>query len=289
MPRHRAPGRRHWDALADVTQINMFFGGSTAPRPVSSLAGKRLGADVMSWPWGASSLKKGETLIDTALTLNAMRPDLLVVRHPNSGRGGPVGAEVTCAVLNAGRRAARTSDPGAAGCADDPAREGPAAPAHRGDLRRHRAFPRGPVEHSSAGQGWRTASALSVRHPDARGRGGVRRGGLRGHGRGAAGCRRGDDAAPSQKERMDGGSFPVRAGVFPPLRPRRRQAVHAKGGRHRHASGPYEPRGWRSTARWRRHQPLGDPRSRWRWRRRPHGPRWTCSPAISGKCADRGR
>src|SRR6056297_3150328 len=78
-------GRRRWDALADMTQINMFFENSTRTQASFELAGKRLGADVMNMAMQASSVKKGETLIDTALTLNAMHPDLLVVRHPHSG------------------------------------------------------------------------------------------------------------------------------------------------------------------------------------------------------------
>jgi aspartate carbamoyltransferase catalytic subunit len=66
------------------------------------LAGKRLGADVMNMAMQASSIKKGETLIDTALTLNAMHPDLLVVRHPHSGAVDLLAQKVNCAVLNAG-------------------------------------------------------------------------------------------------------------------------------------------------------------------------------------------
>ena len=73
------------DVLAGMTQINMFFENSTRTQSSFELAGKRLGADVMNMSVASSSVKKGETLIDTALTLNAMRPDLLVVRHPNSG------------------------------------------------------------------------------------------------------------------------------------------------------------------------------------------------------------
>ena len=76
---------KHSDALAGLTQINMFFEASTRTQASFELAGKRLGADVMNMAMQASSLKKGETLIDTALTLNAMHPDLLVVRHPHSG------------------------------------------------------------------------------------------------------------------------------------------------------------------------------------------------------------
>ena len=90
------------DALKGLTQINMFFEASTRTQASFELAGKRLGADVMSMAMQASSLKKGETLIDTALTLNAMRPDLLVVRHPNSGAVDLLAQKVNCAVLNAG-------------------------------------------------------------------------------------------------------------------------------------------------------------------------------------------
>jgi aspartate carbamoyltransferase catalytic subunit len=66
------------------------------------LAGKRLGADVINMSTSTSSIKKGETLIDTASTLNAMRPDLLVVRHGSSGAVNLLSQKVDCAVLNAG-------------------------------------------------------------------------------------------------------------------------------------------------------------------------------------------
>ncbi len=90
------------DALAGMTQINMFFENSTRTQASFELAGKRLGADVMNMAMAQSSVKKGETLIDTALTLNAMHPDLLVVRHPNSGAVNLLASKVNCAVLNAG-------------------------------------------------------------------------------------------------------------------------------------------------------------------------------------------
>ena len=93
---------KHSDALAGLTQINMFFENSTRTQASFELAGKRLGADVMSMAMQASSIKKGETLIDTALTLNAMHPDLLVVRHPHSGAVDLLAQKVNCAVLNAG-------------------------------------------------------------------------------------------------------------------------------------------------------------------------------------------
>jgi len=95
-------GAKHSDALAGLTQINMFFETSTRTQASFELAGKRLGADVMSMSMQASSIKKGETLIDTAMTLNAMHPDLLVVRHPHSGAVDLLAQKVNCAVLNAG-------------------------------------------------------------------------------------------------------------------------------------------------------------------------------------------
>lgn len=90
------------NALAGLTQINMFFENSTRTQASFELAGKRLGADVMNMSMQASSIKKGETLIDTALTLNAMHPDLLVVRHPHSGAVDLLAQKVNCSVLNAG-------------------------------------------------------------------------------------------------------------------------------------------------------------------------------------------
>ncbi len=90
------------DKLAGMSQINMFFENSTRTQASFELAGKRLGADVMNMAMQASSVKKGETLIDTALTLNAMQPDLLVVRHPQSGAVDLLAQKVNCAVLNAG-------------------------------------------------------------------------------------------------------------------------------------------------------------------------------------------
>ena len=94
--------KKHSDVLSGLTQINMFFENSTRTQASFELAGKRLGADVMNMAMQASSVKKGETLIDTAITLNAMHPDLLVVRHPHSGAVDLLAQKVNCAVLNAG-------------------------------------------------------------------------------------------------------------------------------------------------------------------------------------------
>jgi aspartate carbamoyltransferase catalytic subunit len=88
--------------LRGRTQINLFFEASTRTQSSFELAGKRLGADVMNMAVANSSLKKGETLIDTAATLNAMRPDILVVRHNHAGAVHLLARKVDCSVVNAG-------------------------------------------------------------------------------------------------------------------------------------------------------------------------------------------
>ena len=88
--------------LRGRTQINLFFEASTRTQSSFELAGKRLGADVMNMSVGSSSVKKGETLLDTAITLNAMQPDLLVVRHQSAGAVELLANKVGCSVINAG-------------------------------------------------------------------------------------------------------------------------------------------------------------------------------------------
>ena len=90
------------DLLKGKTQINLFFEPSTRTQSSFELAGKRLGADVMSMNITNSAIKKGETLIDTAMTLNAMHPDIIVIRHQDSGACNLLSQKVNCAVLNAG-------------------------------------------------------------------------------------------------------------------------------------------------------------------------------------------
>lgn len=90
------------DTLRGRTQINLFFESSTRTQSSFELAGKRLGADVMNMAIKSSSISKGETLIDTAMTLNAMRPDLLVVRHHAAGAVELLSQKVDCSVINAG-------------------------------------------------------------------------------------------------------------------------------------------------------------------------------------------
>jgi aspartate carbamoyltransferase catalytic subunit len=89
-------------ALRGRTLINLFFEASTRTQASFELAGKRLGADVMNMSVSSSSIRKGETLVDTAVTLNAMHPDIIVVRHHASGAVELLAQKVDCSVINAG-------------------------------------------------------------------------------------------------------------------------------------------------------------------------------------------
>jgi aspartate carbamoyltransferase catalytic subunit len=88
--------------LRGRTQINLFYEASTRTQSSFELAGKRLGADVMNMSVASSSVKKGETLIDTAMTLNAMQPDILIIRHQSAGAAALLAQKVGCSVVNAG-------------------------------------------------------------------------------------------------------------------------------------------------------------------------------------------
>ncbi len=98
---NRRPKRKD-SLLGGRTIINLFFETSTRTRTSFELAAKRLGADVINMSVQASAIKKGETLLDTAATLNAMRPDVLVVRHPDSGAVNLLSQKVDGSVINAG-------------------------------------------------------------------------------------------------------------------------------------------------------------------------------------------
>jgi aspartate carbamoyltransferase catalytic subunit len=95
-------GKTQRDILRGRTLINLFFEDSTRTRTSFELAGKRLGADVINMSVSASSVNKGETLLDTATTLNAMQCDLLVVRHDQSGAPALLAQKVDAGVINAG-------------------------------------------------------------------------------------------------------------------------------------------------------------------------------------------
>jgi aspartate carbamoyltransferase catalytic subunit len=95
-------GEKHAKVLKGLTQVNLFFENSTRTQSSFELAGKRLGADLLNMAVQSSSLSKGETVVDTAMTLNAMRPHLLVVRHQSSGAVELLAQKVSCSVINAG-------------------------------------------------------------------------------------------------------------------------------------------------------------------------------------------
>jgi aspartate carbamoyltransferase catalytic subunit len=98
---NRAAEKKH-ALLKGRTLINLFFEASTRTQSSFELAGKRLGADVLNMSVKTSSVSKGETLLDTAATLNAMRPDILVVRHQDSGAAELLSRKLDCCVVNAG-------------------------------------------------------------------------------------------------------------------------------------------------------------------------------------------
>ncbi len=90
------------DVLLGRTQINLFFENSTRTQMTFELAGKRLGADVLNMDISSSSTAKGETATDTAMTLSAMNPDLLVIRHDEAGAVAKIAKKLSCAVINGG-------------------------------------------------------------------------------------------------------------------------------------------------------------------------------------------
>src|SRR4029453_17519745 len=94
--------RRNDHRLDGLTIVNGFFDNSTPTRRSFQLAANRLGAQVVTMQVEHSSIKKGETLEDTARTLNAMRPDALVIRHGTSGAPADVAVIMDCPVINAG-------------------------------------------------------------------------------------------------------------------------------------------------------------------------------------------
>ena len=98
---NRGP-RKRLDRMAGLTQVNAFFENSTRTLLSFEMAGKKLGAEVVNMHVAQSSVQKGETLVDTALTINAMRPDIFVMRHASDGAAQDVAAIMDCPVVNAG-------------------------------------------------------------------------------------------------------------------------------------------------------------------------------------------
>lgn len=98
---NRKPNKKS-DLLTGRTVVNLFFETSTRTRSSFELAAKRLGADVINMSVAHSAVKKGETLLDTAATLNAMHPDVLIIRHPDSGTPHLLSSKLSCPIINAG-------------------------------------------------------------------------------------------------------------------------------------------------------------------------------------------
>ena len=98
---NRRPQRQD-DRLRGLTQVNLFFESSTRTLLSFEIAGRRLGAQVSTMPVGHSSVRKGETLLDTARTIDAMGADLIVIRHSDPGAAAAVAEVVRCAVVNGG-------------------------------------------------------------------------------------------------------------------------------------------------------------------------------------------
>ena len=137
-------------ALKGKTVVNLFFENSTRTRSSFEIAAKRLSADLINFNSSVSSLKKGETLKDTVLTLEAMNPHIIVIRHSASG----------CAALpdhlrplldhQRRRRLPRAPHPGPARRPDHPAAPQDPARAEDRHHRRHPALARGPLQHHPA-------------------------------------------------------------------------------------------------------------------------------------------
>ncbi len=223
-------GKTQRDLLRGRTLINLFFEDSTRTRTSFELAGKRLGADVINMSVSTSSVNKGETLLDTATTLNAMRCDLLVVRHDQSGAPNLLAQKVSSSVINAGD-----------GTHEHPTQallDALTIRRRRGSLEGLVVAICGDVLHSRVARsnihllttmgsrvrvvGPPTLIPAAAGEPRCRGaarHGGRARRGRRGHD--AAAAARADGARPG----------PERARVFPLLRPRPRQARRRQAGR----------------------------------------------------------
>lgn len=100
--REQVRSMKQTDALKGVTVVNLFYENSTRTRSSFELAAKYQGANVLNISASSSSVQKGEGLIDTAQTINAYYPDVIVMRHPNSGAHELLAKHVNASVLNAG-------------------------------------------------------------------------------------------------------------------------------------------------------------------------------------------
>ena len=185
--------------LRGRTQINLFFEASTRTQSSFELAGKRLGADVMNMSVSSSSIRKGETLIDTAVTLNAMHPDILVVRHHASGAVELLARKVDGSVINAGDGAHEHPTQALLDALTIRRNKGRIEGLVDRDLRRRHAFARRALQHPPAQHHGRPRPRGRALHAAAaRHRADGRRGRAR-HARGARRRRHRDDAAAAAR------------------------------------------------------------------------------------------
>ena len=148
--------------LRGKTIINLFFEASTRTRTSFEIAGKWLSADVVNISMSTSSVSKGETLIDTARTLDSMSADCVVIRHASSGAPHTIARMTKARVINGGDGAHEHPDTGAARRAHDSPAQGQPQRSQGRNRRRHRAQPRGAIQHSPADE-IRIATCGSVR------------------------------------------------------------------------------------------------------------------------------
>ena len=153
------------DLLKGRTLVNLFFEDSTRTQSSFELAGKRLGADVVNMSPRSSSISKGETLIDTAVTLNAMQPDILVVRHASSGAASLLSQKVDCSVVNAGDGQHEHPSQALLDALSHAPRVRPDRRADGGDLRRRPAQPGGALQRRPAARCWARTCGWSGRRP----------------------------------------------------------------------------------------------------------------------------
>ena len=149
--------------LRGKTVVNLFYEASTRTRTSFEIAGKWLSADVINFSASGSSAEKGESLLDTARNIEAMSPDVVVVRHKAAGAPALLARASALRGGERGRRRARAPDPGAARPPDDPREEGPPRRAQRRDRGRHHAQPGRALEHPRHDGRW--ASTVTVAGP----------------------------------------------------------------------------------------------------------------------------
>ena len=244
--------------LKGLTQINLFFESSTRTQTSFELAGKRLGADVVNMAVASSAMKKGETLIDTAMTLNAMHPDVLVVRHQDSGAVALLARHVRCAVINAGDGAHEHPTQALLDALTIRRRKGRIeglTVAICGDILHSRVARSNILLLPAMGARVRV---VAPDHAAARRHRGLRRRRVPRHAARARGRRHRDDAAAADRAHA-GQLRAVGRRVFPLLRPDLRQAARGQAGRADHAPGADEPRRRDRRRGGRRHRPQRHP------------------------------